>query len=72
MQILGCGQSILSGAKGRVNKVFKVVNRVTGHILAVYAVSGNLFLVWNNSTEDAHWEWISMDRCAPVISEKEI
>ncbi len=45
--------------------MFKIVN-VSGHILTVYAVSGSLFLIWNDSTEDAHWEWVPMDRFRPL------
>lgn len=45
--------------------MFQVVN-VGGHILTVYAVAGSLFLIWNDSTEDAHWEWVSMDRFRPL------
>lgn len=47
--------------------MFKVVN-ANGHVLTVYAVSGSLLLTWNDSTEDAHWEWVPMDQCQPLMS----
>lgn len=46
--------------------MFKVKNSYSGCIHTVYAVSGNLFLIWNDATEDEHWEWMDMGRFRPV------
>lgn len=46
--------------------MFKVKSIYNGHVYTVYAVSGSLFLVWNDGTEDEHWEWMDMDRFKPV------
>lgn len=49
--------------------MFKVKSIYNGHIYTVYAVSGTGFLVWNDSTEDEHWEWLDMDRFKPATNE---
>lgn len=52
--------------------MFKVKSIFNGHVYTVYAVSGGLFLVWNDSTEDERWEWIDMEQFKPVASPQEI
>lgn len=49
--------------------MFQVKSIYNGHVYTVYAVSGSLFLVWNDGTEEEHWEWMDMDRFRPVPSE---
>lgn len=49
--------------------MFKVKSRFNGHVYTVYAVSGSLFLVWDDSTEDEHWEWKDMERFRPLTME---
>lgn len=46
--------------------MFKVESRFNGHVYTVYAVSGSLFLVWNDSTENERWEWAHMEEFRPV------
>lgn len=46
--------------------MFTVESIFNGHVYTVYAVSGTMFLVWNDATEEEHWEWIDMDRVRPV------
>lgn len=46
--------------------MFKVKSRYNGYVYTVYAVSGSLFLVWDDSIEDGHWEWKDMERYRPV------
>ena len=45
--------------------MFEVVN-ANGYVLTVYAVNGSLFLIWNDSAADAHWEWVPMEQYRPV------
>lgn len=52
--------------------MFKVKSIFNGHVYKVYAVSGQYFLVWNDSTEDEHWEWMDMERFKPVTLPQEI
>ena len=47
--------------------MFKVKNVGNGKCYTVYAVSGLLFLIWNDSTEDGHWEWLPMERFKPIV-----
>ena len=46
--------------------MFKVKSRFSGHVYTVYAVNGPLFLIWNDRTDDEHWEWADMERFRPV------
>ena len=46
--------------------MFKVKSIYNGRTFTVYAVSGTRFLIWNDNTEDEHWEWQDMDRFKPV------
>jgi len=43
--------------------MFKVKSIFNGHTYTVYAVSGALFLIWN---DDEHWEWVLMEKFKPV------
>lgn len=47
--------------------MFQVRCRKTGGIYTVYAVSGTLFLVWDD--EDEHWAWRDMSRFKPLPGE---
>lgn len=49
--------------------MFKVKSIDNGCVYTVYAVNGTFFLVWNDSVEDEHWEWIDMTRCRPLTIE---
>lgn len=31
----------------------------------VYAVSGSMFLIWNDSADDGYWEWVPMENYRP-------
>ena len=45
--------------------MFNIVN-ANGYVLTVYAVSGSLFLIWNDSAADANWEWVPMEPYRPL------
>ncbi len=46
--------------------MFKVKNLCTGKIETVYAIQGNMFLVYNTDTDDPCWMWLDMDFFQPV------
>lgn len=45
------------------------VKGLDGNIYVVYAVSGSRFLVWDDSTEEEHWEWKGMEQFRPLTME---
>ena len=49
--------------------MFQVICISTGEPVVVYAVSGGLFLIWNDEKADQHWEWAPMERFRPVTVE---
>lgn len=46
--------------------MFKVKSVFNGHVYTVYAASGTLFLVWNDSNKDEQWEWLPMEQFEPA------
>lgn len=47
--------------------MFKVKTRYGDAVFTVYAISGTMFLVWNDTMQDGgYWEWMDMDRFKPV------
>ncbi|EGC8431304.1 hypothetical protein H9185_001183 [Listeria monocytogenes] len=50
--------------------MFKVKNLVTKEIVTVYAIQGNLFLVYNTDTDEPCWMWLDMNFFAPVEDQK--
>lgn len=49
--------------------MFQVIGRADGRVFTVYAISGTRFLIWNDDTQDEHWEWVEMDHYRPVTVE---
>lgn len=49
--------------------MFKVIHIATGEPMTVYAVSGSLFLVWNDKECAQHWEWVPMNQFRQVTTD---
>ena len=49
--------------------MFKVKSIDSGHVHAVYAVSGTMFLIWNDDAVDEYWEWRDMSYFRPLTFE---
>ena len=49
--------------------MFQVICIDTGKPVVVYAVSGGLFLIWNDEIAAQYWEWADMNCFRPVTVE---